>query len=82
MTVSVMDLGLQLLPVLPQARRQPLGAERLAFRFSEVLVQAVGPLAHGADVKPQGVCRSKATFNLRMFSAQRINRCFNACDPR
>lgn len=79
-TVSVADLGLQLLPVLPQARRQPLGAERLALRFSEVLVQTVGPLAHGADVEPQRVCRSaaqriiilsaEAALNLRMFSAE------------
>lgn len=51
-----MDLGLQLLPLPPQARRQPLAAECLDLWFSEVLVKAVGPLAHGADVEPQRVC--------------------------
>lgn len=52
----VMDLGPQLLPLPPQARRQPLAAECLDLWFSEVLVKAVGPLAHGADVEPQRVC--------------------------
>lgn len=51
----VLDLGLQPLP--PQAGRQPLAAEGLDLRFSEVLVETVGPLAHGADVEPHRVCR-------------------------
>lgn len=57
MIMYVMDLGLQQLPVLPQACRQSLGVDRLALWLSEVLIQTVGPLTHRANVKPQRFCR-------------------------
>ena len=69
-------LGLPLLPAPPQAGGQPLRTDRLALRLSEVLVQPVGPLAHGAHMKPQNVCRSevriqRASACLRLILSNR-----------
>lgn len=54
------DLGLEHLPLFPQACWQSLAADRLALRLPEVLVQSVRPLAHGAHVQPQSVYRSQS----------------------
>lgn len=46
----MLNLGLHQLSAGPQAGGQSIGADRRALWLSEVLVQAVGPLTHRADV--------------------------------
>ena len=58
--LCVVNLGFQPSAV-PQAGGQSLGADPLTLWLSEVLVQPVGPLTHGADVQPHSICRSKVT---------------------
>lgn len=65
--MCVVDLGFCHLPSLPQADGQFFGADPITLQLSEVLVQPVGPLAHGAHMQPQRICRTKSCLSLNCF---------------
>ncbi len=45
-----------LMASVPQAGREPLVANGLTLWLSEILVQAVCPLAHRTNMEPQHIC--------------------------
>ena len=55
----MLNLGLPLALSVLQAGAESLGAEDVTLWLSEVLKQAVGPLAHRTDVQPESVCEGK-----------------------
>lgn len=65
--VCVVDLALRRLPSLPQAGGQSLGLDHIALYSSKELIQPVGPLAHGSDVKPQSICRTKNNLTTELL---------------
>ncbi len=50
------DLRSALMASVPQAGGEPLVANDLTLRLSEILVQAVCPLAHRTNMEPQHIC--------------------------
>lgn len=67
------DLRSALVASVPQAGGEPLVTNGLTLWLSEILVQAVCPLAHGTNVKPQRIClreRKKSYKNIL------LNTCF------
>ncbi len=51
-----LDLRSALMASVPQAGGEPLVANDLALRLSEILVQTVCPLAHRTNMEPQHIC--------------------------